>query len=89
MPPTANNRKTEQATNAGSVKVAPSPDIRQNPPIILNHIELQVVTGMSDRALQNFVKAGLIPRIKIGRRVLYRWPQVEAALARLETAQHS
>ena len=53
--------------------------------MLLNERELSYITGLCPRSLRNFVKAGVIPRIKIGRRVLFRWPQVEAALAKLET----
>jgi hypothetical protein len=61
-----------------------SPDIRVNPPVLLNERELAYVTGLCPRSIRNYVTAGIIPRIKIGRRVLFRWPQVEAALAKLE-----
>ena len=61
------------------------PDLRANPPVLMNLKELAIVTGCSDRFLSIKVAEGLIPRIKIGRRVLFRWPQVQAALAKLES----
>lgn len=61
-----------------------SPSIRTNPPTLLNERELAVVIGLSPRSIRNLVRAGTIPRIKICRRTLFRWPQVEAALAKLE-----
>lgn len=51
----------------------------------MNEGELVFVLGVSPRFLRNCVQAGLIPRIKIGRRVLFRWPQVEAAIAKMES----
>jgi hypothetical protein len=64
-------------------------DIRTNPPLLMNERELAFVTGLCPRSVRNYTRAGFIPRIKIGRRVLYRWPQVEAALARLESGRIS
>ena len=61
-----------------------SPEIRVNPPAILNQRELSFITGLCPRSIRTHVNNGIIPRIKIGRRVLFRWPQVEAALAKLE-----
>ncbi len=61
-----------------------SPDLRTNPPVIIDELELAYITGLCPRSIRNHVAAGIIPRIKIGRRVLFRWPQVEAALAKLE-----
>lgn len=61
------------------------PDLRANPPVLMNERELSYVTGLCPRSIRNFVNAGLITRIKLGRRVLFRWPQVEAALAKLES----
>ena len=59
-------------------------DLRVNPPVLMNEHELSLVTGLCPRSIRTYVKAGIIPRIKIGRRVLFRWPQVNAALAKLE-----
>jgi hypothetical protein len=61
------------------------PEFRANPPVILTERELAFVTSLCTRSVRNFVKRGLIPQIKIGRAVRYRWPQVQIALARLET----
>lgn len=69
--------------NPSSLKALPA-DLRTNPPTLLNERELAVVIGLCPRSIRNHVRAGVIPRILIGRRVLFRWPQVEAALAKLE-----
>ena len=61
-----------------------SPEIRVHPPLLLNEKELSFITGLSPRSIRTHTSNGIIPRIKIGRRVLFRWPQVEAALAKLE-----
>jgi hypothetical protein len=66
------------------MRTAISADIRTNPPVILDERELALITGLCPRSIRTHVRAGIIPRIKIGRRVLFRWPQVEAALAKLE-----
>ena len=58
-------------------------ELRVSPPAIVNERELCYITGVCPRSIRNYVRAGFIPRIKIGRRVLFRWPQVEAALAKL------
>jgi hypothetical protein len=69
--------------NPSSLKALPA-DLRTNPPTLLNERELAVVIGLCPRSIRNHVRAGLIPKISIGRRVLFRWSQVEAALAKLE-----
>ena len=61
-----------------------SPDLRARPPVLMNERELAYVTGLSVRTIRNKVGEGIISRIKIGRRVLFRWAAVEAALAKLE-----
>lgn len=53
---------------------------------MLSTAELAFVLGLSTRAIHNYVARGFIPRIKLGRRVLYRWTQVHAALAKIEKA---
>jgi excisionase family DNA binding protein len=60
--------------------------IRTNPPALLSISELAFVLGLSNRALHNYVARGLIPRVKLGRRVLFRWTQVQASLAKIEKA---
>lgn len=62
-------------------------DLRTNPPRLLSPREAAAVLGISARHLQNLTAAGRLPRIKLGRRVLYRWNQLEAALAKLEKAE--
>lgn len=64
---------------------APSePSLRTHPPVLMNERELAIVMNVCVRTVRNMVRDGQIPRIKIRRRVLFRWPQVEAALAKLE-----
>jgi len=58
--------------------------IRINPPALLSVSELAFVLGLSRRSVDNLVAHGIIPRIKLGRRVLFRWAQVQAALAKIE-----
>lgn len=60
--------------------------IRTNPPALLSISELAFVLGLSTRAVHNYAARGLIPRIKLGRRVLFRWTQVQASLAKIEKA---
>jgi excisionase family DNA binding protein len=61
--------------------------LRTNPPLIMNERELAVVLDVCVRTVRNLVRDGTIPRIKLGRRVVFRWPQVEAALAALESVE--
>jgi excisionase family DNA binding protein len=62
----------------------PCAEIRTNPPKLLSPSEAAFALGISDRHLANLTAEGVLPRIKLGRRVLYRWSQLEAALAKLE-----
>jgi excisionase family DNA binding protein len=59
--------------------------LRTRPPAFLSLRELALVLGVSERGVTNWVRRGLLPRVKLGRRVLFRWTQVEHALARLES----
>ena len=59
-------------------------ELRVNPPALLTERELVWVTGLCARTIRNYVRAGIIPRIKLGRRVIFRFPQVLAALEKLE-----
>ena len=59
-------------------------ELRVNPPALLTERELAWVSGLCARTIRNYVRAGIIPRVKIGRRVIFRFPQVLAALAKLE-----
>lgn len=59
-------------------------ELRVNPPVLQSERELAHTTGLSPRSIRNYVRDGLIPKITIGRRVIFRWPQVLAALAKLE-----
>jgi len=64
-----------------------SDELRVRPPVFLNERELAHVLGICPRSIRNHVRLGNIPRVKLGSRVLFRWPQVEAALAKLEGRQ--
>ncbi len=57
---------------------------RNAPPAFMSERELAFVLGISVRSIRNYVARGLIPRIKIGRRVLFRWATVQSALAAME-----
>lgn len=59
-------------------------DLRVAPPRLLTAKEAAAVLRISERHLGNLVAAGRLPRVKLGRRVLYRWSQLEAALVKLE-----
>lgn len=58
--------------------------LRANPPKILSPREAAYALGICERNLQNLTKRGVLPRIKLGRRVIYRWEQIERALIKLE-----
>lgn len=60
------------------------PDLRQSPPRLLTSHEAAHVLSISHRHLGNLTRRGILPRVKLGSRVLYRWTQIEAALARIE-----
>lgn len=62
-------------------------DLRLNPPRLLSSREASTVLGISERHLSDLVREGVIPRIKLGRRILFRWSQIEVALAKLEKAE--
>lgn len=64
-----------------------SSELRTNPPSLLSPAEAAIAIGISSRHLGNLTAAGVLPRIKLGRRVLYRWSQLEAALAKLEKTE--
>ena len=51
--------------------------------ILMNEKEMAQLLSISWRALQEYRKRRLIPYVKLGRRVLYRWSDVERALDRL------
>lgn len=59
--------------------------LRSRPPVYMNEKELSIVTGLSSRFIRDQIKLGAISRIKIGRRVLFRWAQVEKDLQKLES----
>ena len=51
----------------------------------LNDIQdVMVKLRVSRRGLFNLCAAGKIPYLKLGRRVLFHWPSVEAALLRMQ-----
>lgn len=85
----AGGQPTEVAETSLNQPPGPSPrrlthDLRVRPPVLVDERELSYITGLCARSIRNHVRDGVLPRIKIGRRVLFRWPQVEAALAKLE-----
>jgi predicted DNA-binding transcriptional regulator AlpA len=50
----------------------------------INEKELLAQVPISRRTAFNWVQEGKIPCVKIGRRKLFHWPSVEAALLRLQ-----
>lgn len=50
----------------------------------LNEEAILVMVPICRRSLHEYRKKGIIPSIKLGRRTLYHWPAVQAALLRLE-----
>lgn len=49
---------------------------------LLGESELLLRLPVSLRSIRNWRAAGKLPYIRLGRRVLYHWPSVEAALLR-------
>jgi excisionase family DNA binding protein len=87
--PTPTNRLpvvgiTEPRSPARTVEPVDPPALRTRPPAFLSLRELAVVLGVSERGVRNWVRRGLLPRVKLGRRVLFRWTQIDEALAKLE-----
>ncbi|HUS13121.1 MAG TPA: helix-turn-helix domain-containing protein [Pyrinomonadaceae bacterium] len=48
----------------------------------IEELELQRVLPLSRRTLANHRNNGKLPFVRIGRRILYHWPTVEAFLLR-------
>jgi hypothetical protein len=48
----------------------------------INECELQARLKVSRGSIINYRKAGKLPFVKLGRRVLFHWPTVETALLR-------
>ncbi len=67
-------------TNAAAAGTATAE--RQEPEGFLTTDQLLERLPISRRTLSNHRKAGLIPAVKLGDRVLFHWKSVEAALLR-------
>ena len=65
---------------------SPSPQIR---PLALRPREAAAMLGVSVSSLERLTKAGEIPRLKDGNKVLYRVVSLEAWLARCESKAES
>ena len=63
---------------------SPKSDIRTNPPEMMTMKEAAEFLTCSTRTLANYVDQGHLPRIKIGRRVLFSRTKLYEALAKLE-----
>lgn len=61
--------------------------LRTRPPYLLTAREAAEALRISPRHLADLAEEGLIPRVRLGRRVIYRWPAIELALARLEKGE--
>lgn len=51
-------------------------------PEFISQAELLERIPVSRRTLSNWRRSGAIPYVKIGRRILFHWPSVQAALLR-------
>ena len=63
---------------------APAFEPTRDKPGFIDEHELLLRLPVSRRTIANWRRAGKIPSIKIGRRVLYSWDNVADALRRLE-----
>lgn len=61
--------------------------LRANPPHILSCTEAAAYLCVSPRHFANLVRAGTIPVVRLGRRVVVRRSQADAALAKLEASK--
>lgn len=62
-------------------------DLPARPPYLLTAREAAAALRISTRHLADLTAEGLIPRVKLGRRTIYRWPAIELALVRLEKGE--
>ncbi|MDG2166518.1 MAG: hypothetical protein P8L44_01150 [Opitutales bacterium] len=53
-----------------------TPDIRVNPPVIMDFKELSSFTGLSNRTLRRRIKDGVIPRINLAENPASRQKQL-------------
>lgn len=86
MQPDANmNTKTQQQPNPSKSQ----PEYAAVPPGgagFINEIELLKRLPVSRRTLFSWRATGKIPYVRLGgRRVLFHWPSIEAALLRMQT----
>jgi DNA-binding transcriptional regulator YiaG len=58
--------------------------IRTNPPLNMSEAECSIYIGCSPRTLRNWRNARRIPFVKVAGKIIYRRPQVDSALERLE-----
>jgi excisionase family DNA binding protein len=57
--------------------------LRSNPPRVLDYEEASYYLTVSPRNLQSLVEQGKIPRVKIGRRVMFRLEDLDNTLRKL------
>ena len=55
--------------------------------IILNRKQLAAYLGLCARSIQNLERRGVMPRIKLGKRTVYRLDSVLATLGKLEKSE--
>lgn len=58
-------------------------------PAILNRKQLAAYLGLCPRSIQNLERRGTMPRIKLGKRTVYRLDSVLATLRKLEKSEVS
>ncbi|MDP0502022.1 MAG: hypothetical protein Q7P63_18165 [Verrucomicrobiota bacterium JB022] len=66
------------------MKTINTPEIRENPPVLMNEREVAVFMGVCERSVRNYTARRLIPVIRVGKRKIYRRDAVLAALRHLE-----
>ena len=62
--------------------------LRRAPPVYLSALEGAAYTNFSERNFRKLVAQGVFPRIRIGRRLVFRREALDAALAGFESKSH-
>lgn len=73
---------TETTKLAASNKLQSCQPPESESKVFLDETELLARLPVCRRTIHNWIKAGKLPVVKIGRRILFHWPTVEAALLR-------
>ncbi len=67
--------------HAQSIPAAPVPPVAPTPEPLINKAEVAKRLGRTVRCVDNWMQRGLIPYLKIGRSVSFKWSDVESHLA--------